>query len=73
MSGVRKNFGKQFNLSSGVLDLIMKSWLEGTKVDYNHLMQMYQVVLNFWLSISENLVVSILQSTQLVQLCHLFS
>ena len=30
MSGVRKSFGKQFNLSSGVLDLIMKSWSEGT-------------------------------------------
>ena len=34
MSGVRKSFGKQFNLSSGVLDLIMKSWSEGTKKQY---------------------------------------
>ena len=34
MSGVRKNFGKQLNLSSGFLDLIMKSWLEGTAKQY---------------------------------------
>ena len=34
---------------------------------------MLQVVLNFWLNISDNLVVSIHQSTQLIQLCHLFS
>ena len=34
MSGVRKNFDKQFNLSSGVLDLIMKSWSEGTTKQY---------------------------------------
>ena len=34
MSGVRKSFGKQFNLSSGVVDLIMKSWLEGTTKRY---------------------------------------
>ena len=40
---------------------------------YNHLMQMLQVVLNFWLNISEHLFESILQATQLVQLCHLFS
>ena len=30
MSGVRKSFGKQFNLSSGV-DPTMKSWSEGPK------------------------------------------
>ena len=29
-----KAFGKQFNLSSGVLDLIMKSWSEGTAKQY---------------------------------------
>ena len=29
MSGVRKSFSKQLNLSSGILDLIMKSWSEG--------------------------------------------
>ena len=34
MSGVRKSFGKQFNLSSGVLDLIIKSWSEGTTKQY---------------------------------------
>ena len=34
MSGVRKNFGKQFNLSIGVLDLIMKSWSEGKVKQY---------------------------------------
>ena len=34
MSGVRKSFGKQFNLSSGVLDLIMKSWSEGMTKQY---------------------------------------
>ena len=34
MSGVRKSFGKQFNLSSGVLDLTMKSWSEGTAKQY---------------------------------------
>ena len=36
-------------------------------------MQMLQAVLNFWRNISGNLVLSILQSTQLVQLFHLFS
>ena len=40
---------------------------------YNHLTQMLQVVLNFWLNISGNLVVSFIQSTQLVQLGHLVS
>ena len=30
MSGVKKSFGKQFSLSSGVLDLIMKSWYKIT-------------------------------------------
>ena len=39
----------------------------------SHLKQMLQVVLNFWLNISDNLVVSIHQSTQVIQLCHLFS
>ena len=34
MSGVRKSFGKQFHLPSGVLDLIMKSWSEGTAKPY---------------------------------------
>ena len=34
MSGVRKTFGKQFNLSSEVLDLIIKSWSEGTAKQY---------------------------------------
>ena len=34
MPCVRKSFGKQFNLSSGVLDLIMKSWSEGTAKQY---------------------------------------
>ena len=34
MSGVKKSFGKQFNLSSVVLDLIMKSWSEGTAKKY---------------------------------------
>ena len=34
MSGVRKSFGKHFNLSSGVLDLIMKPWSEGTTKQY---------------------------------------
>ena len=29
-----KSFGKQFNISSGVLDLIMKSWSEGTIKQY---------------------------------------
>ena len=33
-SNVRKSFGKQFNLSSGVLDLIMKPWSEGTAKQY---------------------------------------
>ena len=35
-------------------------------------MQILQAMLNFWLIVSENLVVSILRLTQLVQLCHLF-
>ena len=34
MSGVRKTFRKQLSLSSGVLDLIMKSWSEGTAKQY---------------------------------------
>ena len=34
MPGVRESFGKQFNLSSGFLDLIMKSWPEGTTKQY---------------------------------------
>ena len=34
MSSVRKSFGKQFNLSNGVLDLVMKSWSEGTAKQY---------------------------------------
>ena len=34
MSGVRKSFDKQFNLSSGVLDLIIKCWSEGTAKQY---------------------------------------
>ena len=29
-----KSFGKQFNISSGVLDLIMKSWSDGTTKQY---------------------------------------
>ena len=85
MSGVRKSFGKQFNVSSGFLDLIIKSWSERTaeqcaphlgfalKMGQNHLMQMIQVVLSFCLNISERLVVSFLLLKQLVQLCHLFS
>ena len=36
-------------------------------------MQKLQEVPNFWLNISENLIVSILQLTQLVQVSHLFS
>ena len=38
-SNVRKSFGKQFNLSSGVLDLIMKSWSEGTAKQYAPLLR----------------------------------
>ena len=38
-SNVRKSFGKQFNLSSGVLDLIMKSWSEGTAKQYVRLLR----------------------------------
>ena len=34
MSGIRKSFGKQFNLPSGILELIMKSWSEGTAKQY---------------------------------------
>ena len=34
MSGVRKKFSKQLNLSSGILDLIMKSWSEGMTKQY---------------------------------------
>ena len=34
MSGARKSFHKQFNLSSGVLDLIMKSWIQGATKQY---------------------------------------
>ena len=34
MSGVRKSFGKQFNLPSGILELIMKSWSEGAAKQY---------------------------------------
>ena len=34
MFSVRRSFGKQFNLSSGVLDLIMKSWSESTTKQY---------------------------------------
>ena len=34
MSSVRKSFGKLFNWSSGVLDLIMKSWSDGTTKQY---------------------------------------
>ena len=34
MPGVRKSFGKQFNLSTGVLELILKSWPEGTTKQY---------------------------------------
>ena len=34
MPVVRKSSEKQFNLSNGVLDLIMKSWLEGTTKQY---------------------------------------
>ena len=34
MSGVRKSFRKQLNLSSGALDLIMKFWSEGTAKQY---------------------------------------
>ena len=34
MSGVSKSFDKHFNLSSGVLDLIMKSWSEGAAKQY---------------------------------------
>ena len=89
MSGVRKCFGKQFNLSIGVLELITKSWSEGTTKQYApHLRRWFSFCsenelhsLNadvssgaeFLINISENLVASILQSTQLVQFCHLFS
>ena len=38
-SNVRKSFGKQFNLSSGVLDLIMKSWSEGKAKQYASLLR----------------------------------
>ena len=34
MSGFWKSFGKRFNLSSEVLDLIMKSWSESTTKQY---------------------------------------
>ena len=34
MSCIRESFGRQFNLSSGVLDLNMKSLSEGTTKQY---------------------------------------
>ena len=34
MSGVRESFRKQFNLSSGILDLIIKFWSESTAKQY---------------------------------------
>ena len=50
MSGVRKSFGKQFNLSSGVLDLIMKSWSEGTAKQYApHLRRWFSFCSENWL------------------------
>ena len=45
VSGVRKSFGKQFNLSSGVSDLIMKSWSVGTAKRYaSHLRRWFSFV-----------------------------
>ena len=34
MFGIRERFGKQFNFFSGVPDLIMESWSEGTAKQY---------------------------------------
>ena len=34
MSGVRKKLGKEFDLSRGVLDLLVKSWSEITAKQY---------------------------------------
>ena len=34
MSGVRKKLGKEFNLSRGVLDLLVKSWSKITAKQY---------------------------------------
>lgn len=88
MSNVRKSFGKHFILSTEVLDLIMTSWLESTSKQYapnlrrcfifcseNGLEPLNADVTSaevFWISVSENVLVSILQLTQLVQFCHLF-
>ena len=90
MVDVTKSLGKQFNLSSGVLVLIIGSLIEATtKQHAPHLRRWFSFYREIGLdllnaettsgaefqnqNISVNLVVSILQSTQLVQVSHLFS
>ena len=52
MSCVVKSLGKQINLSNGVLDLIMKSWSEGTTKQYApHLKRRFSFCSENWVDI----------------------
>ena len=79
MSGVRESFGKQFNLPSGVLDLIQKSWSEGTAKQHSpYLGRWFSFCSEYGLQpinpdVTSGAEFLTPQSTQLVQLCHLFS